>query len=165
MGDLDVIPVQPVMAHQQPSGEPRLDGVFGIGKGRARGLNVHGLCVAQKATVQGWTLVHHLLQVMGRHSQPLTSMLHEELERGRADAERDGHTDHTLSPDDADLDLAAIAIGANRRVTHLHEVDMLNRLVRLDQHTAQFKLDRLQMGLKRGKVLGRKGSEQLIADG
>jgi hypothetical protein len=29
----------------------------------------------------------------------------------------------------------------------------------------QFKLDRLQMGLKRGEVLGRKGSEQLIADG
>jgi hypothetical protein len=30
---------------------------------------------------------------------------------------------------------------------------------------SQFKLDRLQMGLKRGKVLGRKSSEQLIADG
>jgi hypothetical protein len=42
---------------------------------------------------------------------------------------------------------------------------MLDGLVRLDQHTPEFKLDRLQMGLKRGKVLGRKGSEQLIADG
>ena len=92
-------------------------------------------------------------------------MLHEELERGGADAERDGHTDHALASDDTDLDLAAIAIGSDRRVTLLREVDMLVGLVRLDQHTPEFKHDRLQMGLKRGKVLGRKGSEQLIADG
>jgi hypothetical protein len=92
-------------------------------------------------------------------------MLYEELERGRADAERDGHTDHTLSSDDADLDLAAITVGADRRVAHLHEVDMLDGLVRLDQHTPEFKLDRLKMGLDCREVLGRETGEQLIADG
>jgi len=45
------------------------------------------------------------------------------------------------------------------------EVDVLDRFIRLDQHTAQFKLDRLQMGLKGSDVLSREPCEKLIAEG
>jgi hypothetical protein len=42
---------------------------------------------------------------------------------------------------------------------------MLDGLVWLDQHTPEFKLDRLQVGLDRSKVLGWESGEQLITDG
>ena len=42
---------------------------------------------------------------------------------------------------------------------------MHDGLVGLDQHLPKLKLDRLQMRLEGGKVLGRKASEKLIANG
>jgi len=45
------------------------------------------------------------------------------------------------------------------------EVDVLDGLIWLDQHAAQFKLHRLQMGLKAREVLSREPCEKLIAKG
>jgi len=45
------------------------------------------------------------------------------------------------------------------------EVDVLDRLIRLDQNAAQFKLDRLQMRLKAREVLSREPCEKLITKG
>jgi hypothetical protein len=58
-----------------------------------------------------------------------------------------------------------MAIGGDRGVAALVEVDVLDRPVRLDQHAAQFKLDRLQKRLKCCEVLGREPREKLIAKG
>src|SRR5215217_7557578 len=50
-------------------------------------------------------------------------------------------------------------------VAPLMEVDVLDRLIRLDQNAAQFKLDRLQMRLKAREVLSREPCEKLITKG
>ena len=56
-----------------------------------------------------------------------------------------------------------MAVRSDGRVAPLVKVDVLNGLVRLDQHAAQFKLNRFQKPLKRCKVLWREPREQLIA--
>src|SRR5215213_11982643 len=100
---------------------------------------------------------------MGGHPQTVPGELDEELQRGGANAEGNGNTDHALPSDQAKLDLVTLAVGGDRGVAVLVEVDVLNRHIRLDQHAAQFKLHRLQMGLKLREVLSREPREKLIA--
>src|SRR5215207_6797998 len=102
---------------------------------------------------------------MGGHPQTVPGELDEELQRGGANAERNGNADHALPPDQAKLDLVTLTVGGDRGVAALMEVDVLDGFIRLDQHAAQFKLDRLQMGPKTGKIRFREPREKLIAEG
>ncbi len=89
--------------------------------------------------------------------------LDEALERGLVGAQHDGRSGHALPADDADLDLAAAAVGGHRREAHLGEVDVLDGLIGLAQDLAQIELDRLQVRLESGIVLWSKAGEKLIA--
>src|SRR5215217_2634542 len=140
-------------------------GALSHGEGGARGLHAHDLGIAQENTVQRRALINHLLQMMGGHPQTVPGELDEELQWRCANAEGNGNADHALSPDQADLDLVALAVGGDRGVAALMEVDVLDGFIRLDQHTAQFKLDRLQMRLKAREVLSREPREKLVAKG
>src|SRR5215212_8343286 len=100
---------------------------------------------------------------MGGHPQAVPGELDEELQWRCANAEGNGNADHALPPDQADLNLVTLAVGGDRGVAALVKVDVHDGLIRLDQHAAQFKLHRLQMGLKLREVLSREPCEKLIA--
>ena len=74
-------------------------------------------------------------------------------------------SDQTLAADEPDLDPDAFPIRHNGGVAAFGKVDVRDGLMRFDQHLAQGKVHRLQMGLEGGKVLLRHRGEKLIANG
>ena len=52
------------------------------------------------------------------------------------DAKHDTGSNHALPANEPDIDLAPRAVGGHRGVAALVEVDVLDRLIRLDQHAA-----------------------------
>src|SRR5215212_5827844 len=115
--------------------------------------------------MQRRALVNRLLQLMGSHPQAVPGELDEELQWRGTDAECNGNPNHALAANEPHLNLVTLAVGGDRGVAVLVEVNVLDGLIRLDQHPAQVKLDWLQMRPKRRKVLGREPGEKLIAKG
>ena len=92
--------IDPVVAHQKPTREPRLHRMFGVGEVPC-GLHASPRA-AQENTMQRRALIDHRLQCMRRHPQAVPGELDEEFQRGGADAERNRHTDQALPSDQAE---------------------------------------------------------------
>ena len=64
-----IIPVHPVVAHQQPAGEALLDGVAAVRQSRVGHLHVERLRIAKKMLVQRPAVANGWAQVISRHAQ------------------------------------------------------------------------------------------------
>src|SRR4051812_27843531 len=78
---------------------------------------------------------------------------------------QDGGARHAIPTDDAHLDPAAAGgTRDNRNDGVLWKDDMLDRLVRLDEHVAPLQFDHLQVRLEQGQIVRRERSQQGVAD-
>src|SRR5215218_8353813 len=64
-----IIPVHPVVAHQQPPGEALLDGVAAVRQSRVGHLHVERLRIAKEMLVQRPALANGWAQIISRHAQ------------------------------------------------------------------------------------------------
>jgi hypothetical protein len=81
-------------------------------------------------------------------------------------SENQGHTNHALPPDVANLGSTAIREkGNHRNPATLGEVDRRNGFLGHLQDVTEGKLDRLQPGPEPGEILGRKSGQQAVARG
>src|SRR5215207_6217168 len=78
---------------------------------------------------------------------------------------QDGGAGHTIPTDDAHLDPAAIGGTRDHRNDGvLWKDNVLDRLVRLNDHVAPLQRDHLKVGLEQGQIVRRERSEQGVAD-
>ena len=81
MGGGEVIPVHPVVAHQQPARETLLKGVAAVGQRRLAHLDHERLHEPDQVLVQGWTGRHRAPKVIGPDPQALARGLDKALVR------------------------------------------------------------------------------------
>ncbi len=77
--------------------------------------------------------------------------------RGLVYAKDDGNADHSLSADEADLDLALLRVGDRGADAALRKIDVLDRLVCLDEDVPERKRHALQHRFEQGEIVLRQG--------
>ena len=98
-------------------------------------------------------------QVRGGDAQSLSGGLDHVGVRAALDPKNNRQTRHALGTNQADLDPALGGVGQHRYNPVLGEVDVLDRLPRLDQPVSEFEGNGLKIGLEEIEIVRGQGRE------
>ena len=164
MGQRDLVAVDPVVTHQQPAREPRLDAVMRIGDRAVRALDDGDLDEAEQHRPQGPTGVDRREQPVGGDDLRVpVAHLDEGLVRRAITAEQHGGARHALAPENADFGAPVLRRvrddGADAAFRKEHAPD---RLVRGDERLLALQPHALQMRLEQPQIIVGQRAEQEI---
>jgi hypothetical protein len=166
MGQGKFVAIEPVVAHQEPAGQPLSDIVRAVAGGRLSRLDVKHLSKAQQEPLHGRALLQGLTQGIGSHAQGRPANLHEGFVRGLVGSQQHRHSGEAVPTDETNLDPAsALRAGDNGGHAGLEEVDMLNRRMGLNDYVALCKRNRFKTVPEQSEGIRRQRCQQAIANG
>src|SRR5690349_10990586 len=157
MSEHQFIAVNPILCHQQPTGQPNVEITPSSGESGAFGLDCEQMCKAEKNANQRDALVHRSTKIIGRDALTFALYLHHDLARRLIRAKHDGQTCHPLSADDRDLGLPMFpkAQCYYRSKTGLGKVDVCHLLVGTFQPRSKIELNGVEMRFEHCKIAAR----------
>ena len=166
MRDGEVVAVEPVAAHQQPSRQAFADDAAAVGERRIAGLDHEDVHVAHDHRAKRRQPLHGGHQFRALDPPSLAFGLYEVLVRRAVDTERDRRRPDTVPAVDADFEPAL----ARRDRDHRGEavggkVDVVVRHVGFGEHEPARPGDLLQIGLQAFKIVRRQQGEQAVLRG
>jgi len=147
MRQVNVVAIGPVVAHQQPAGEPDLDAVMGVGNHAGGCLDHERVDIAQQKVAERHALVRRRSQFRCANGQGGGSIdLHEGFMRRLIAAQQQRCSGKSFATENADFGPFAVPVcGNDRGNSPFGEIDRGDRAIGRHQFHSAFQAHALQI--------------------
>lgn len=142
----ELVPADSIMRHEQPAGEPRLDGMGSIARRRLGQQGQECVGVTQQHVSECGLALDVLSEVSSAHAQGVANDLAEYAAAGDLGVEEHGQTEHPLATNRGNLDRAAFVENGHDGEDRIDgEVHVCQRLVWLIDRLLEGRPDRVDV--------------------